>query len=249
MLETGRPALAVVVGEAGAGKTSVAAHFAADDPRQPAPRCCGAAPPRRRWCRSRPLVQALRTALLAMSPRARERVVANRGALAVLLPELLQLVPTMRAELPAADVERYLLFETVAEMLASESAVRPILLVIDDVQWADGGTIKLLEHVLRHERGGRVLVLATQRDPSEDPHPELDRLLMALTRDDELRPGARRRARRRRRRRAAAPRRPVRRRRRRPALGDRRQRLLRHRADHQRRRRQRRASCPTRSAA
>ena len=99
-----------------------------------------------------PLVQALRTALHALSPRARERVIAERGALTVLLPELPQLVPTMRAERPSPDVERYLLFETVADLLAVESAIAPILLVVDDVQWADGPTIKLLEHVLRHER-------------------------------------------------------------------------------------------------
>ena len=185
VLEIGRPALAVVVGEAGAGKTSVAAQVAATIHGTGATVLWGRAA-QEALVPFEALVQALRTALLAMTPRARERVIANRGALAVLLPELLQLVPTLRADLPAADVERYLLFETVAEMLASESAVRPILLVIDDVQWADGGTIKLLEHVLRHERGGRVLVLATQRDPSEDPHPELDRLLMGLARDDEL---------------------------------------------------------------
>jgi DNA-binding SARP family transcriptional activator len=185
VLETDRPALAVVVGEAGAGKTSIAAHVAATIHGTGATVLWGRAA-QEALVPFEALVQALRTALLAMSPGIRERVVANRGALAVLLPELLQLVPTLRAELPAAEVERYLLFETVAEMLASESSVRPILLVIDDVQWADSGTIKLLEHVLRHERGGRVLVLATQRDPSEDPHPELDRLLMGLARDDEL---------------------------------------------------------------
>ncbi len=185
MLESRRPALAVVVGEAGAGKTSVAAQVAATIHGTGATVLWGRAA-QEALVPFEALVQALPRRPPGDDAAGRERVVAHRGALAVLLPELLQLVPTLRTELPAADVERYLLFETVAEMLASESAVRPILLVIDDVQWADGGTIKLLEHVLRHERGGRVLVLATQRDPSEDPHPELDRLLMGLARDDEL---------------------------------------------------------------
>ena len=185
VLDTGQPRLAVVVGEAGAGKTSVAAHFATAVHDTGATVLWGRAA-QEALVPFEALVQALRTALLAMPPRARQRVVGDRGPLAVLLPELLQLVPTLRAELPAADVERYLLFETVAEMLATESAVRPILLVVDDVQWADGATTKLLEHVLRHERGGRVLILATQRDPSEDAHPDLDRLLMSLARDDEL---------------------------------------------------------------
>ena len=185
VLATGRPRLAVVVGEAGAGKTSLAAHVADGVHAEGATVLWGRAA-QEALVPFEALVQALRTALLAMPPRARERVVADRGPLSVLLPELVQLVPTMRPEVPAAEVERYLLFETVADMLAAESALRPILLVVDDVQWADGVTTKLLEHVLRHERGGRVLVLATQREPSEDPHPELDRLLMGLARHDEL---------------------------------------------------------------
>jgi DNA-binding SARP family transcriptional activator len=185
VLATGLPRLAVVVGEAGAGKTSVAAHFAATVHGDEATVLWGRAA-QEALVPFEALVQALRTALLAMSPQGRQRVVDHRAALAVLLPELLQLVPTMRAELPSPDAERYLLFETVAEMLAAESAQRPILLVVDDIQWADGPTSKLLEHVLRHERGGRVLVVVTQRDPSLDHHPDLDRLLMGLARADEL---------------------------------------------------------------
>jgi DNA-binding SARP family transcriptional activator/tetratricopeptide (TPR) repeat protein len=185
VLTAGRPRLAVVAGEAGAGKTSLAAHVAAGVHAEGATVLWGRAA-QEALVPFEALVQALRTALLAMPPKARERVVADRGRLSVLLPELVQLVPTMRPDAPSADVERYLLFETVAEMLATESAVRPILLVIDDVQWADAVTIKLLEHVLRHERGGRVLVVTTQREPSEDRHPDLDRLLMKLARDDDL---------------------------------------------------------------
>ena len=146
------PRLAVVVGEAGAGKTTLAAHFAASVQPERATVLWGRAA-QEALVPFEPLVQALRTALHALSPRARERVIAERGALTVLLPELPQLVPTMRAERPAPDVERYLLFETVADLLAvGVGRSRPILLVVDDVQWADGPTIKLLEHVLRHEQ-------------------------------------------------------------------------------------------------
>ncbi len=185
VLASARPRLAVVVGEAGAGKTSLAAHAAAAVHAEGATVLWGRAA-QEALVPFEALVQALRAALLAMPLRARERIVAGRAPLSVLLPELRQLVPTISPDVPAADVERYLLFETVAEMLAAESTARPILLVVDDVQWADGVTTKLLEHVLRHERGGRVLVVATQRVPTEDPHPDLDRLLMGLARHDEL---------------------------------------------------------------
>jgi tetratricopeptide (TPR) repeat protein len=181
----GTPRLAVVTGEAGAGKTTLTGHFAASVQREGATVLWGRAA-HETLVPFEALVQALRTALHALSPRARERVIAERGAMTVLLPELPQLVPTLRAERPSPDVERYLLFETVADLLVVESAVAPILLVVDDVQWADAPTIKLLEHVLRHEGRSRVMVLVTQRVPSEDPHPDLDRLLMSLARDSEL---------------------------------------------------------------
>ena len=96
------------------------------------------------------------------------------------------MVPTMRADRPSPDVERYLLFETVVDLLAVESDIAPILLVVDDIQWADAPTIKLLEHLLRHDTVGRVMVLGTQRVPSERTNPELERLLMGLARDGEL---------------------------------------------------------------
>lgn len=182
----GTPRLAVVVGEAGAGKTTLAGHFASTIQAEQQASVLWGRAAQEAIVPFEPLVQALRTALNALSPRARERVIAERGAMTVLLPELPQLVPTMRAERPSPDVERYLLFETVADLLAVESDIAPILLVVDDIQWADGPTIKLLEHVLRHDRTSRVMVLGTQRVPSADPHPELDRLLMTLTRDGDL---------------------------------------------------------------
>ena len=181
----GVPRFAVVVGEAGAGKTTLAAHFATSVQQEKASVLWGRAT-QEALVPFEPLVQALRTALNALSPRARERVIAERGALTVLLPELPQMVPTMRAERPSPDVERYLLFETVTDLLAVESDIAPILLVVDDIQWADGPTIKLLEHLLRHDSAGRVMVLGTQRVPSERTDPELERLLMSLARDGDL---------------------------------------------------------------
>jgi DNA-binding SARP family transcriptional activator len=181
----GEPRLAVISGEAGTGKSTLAAHVAMDVHARGGTVLWGRAA-QEAIVPFEPLVQALRTALHGLSPRARTRVIDDRSALAVLLPELPQLVPTMRVERPSPDVERYVLFETVADLLAVESAGRPILLVVDDVQWADSPTVKLLEHLVRHERRSRVMILATQRVPSEDTRVELDRLLMGLVRDGEL---------------------------------------------------------------
>ncbi|MET0460687.1 MAG: BTAD domain-containing putative transcriptional regulator, partial [Ilumatobacteraceae bacterium] len=181
----GKQRLAVITGEAGTGKSTLAAHFAIEVHRRGGHVLWGRAG-QEAIVPFEPLVQALRTALHGLSPRRREHVIADRSALAVLLPELPQLVPTMRVERPSPDIERYVLFETVADLLAVESAGLPILLVVDDVQWADGPTVKLIEHLVRHERPSRVMILATQRVPSEDVRHDVDRLLMGLVSSGEL---------------------------------------------------------------
>ena len=203
-------------------------------PRRPtaaAPSSCGAGRRPRCSCRSS---RWSRPSARSCAPSHRRHGGAwppQRGLLALLLPELEQLVPEARLERPDPSVERYLLFETMAELLRTESAEHPLLLVLDDLQWADVPSLTMIEHVLRHEHPGRLMVVATVRVPHDEPTPDLDRWAADLARDGLLDPHHRRRSADRQRRRAAADQRVRRRRRRRSPRGDRRQRLLPHRAD------------------
>ncbi|MFC5137756.1 ATP-binding protein [Actinomycetospora rhizophila] len=54
---------------------------------------------------------------------------------------------------------------------------RPLLLVVDDLQWADEATVDLLRFLLRRIAGTRSLVLATYRADEPDPQPALRALL------------------------------------------------------------------------
>ena len=179
---TGHSHLALVVGEAGAGKSRLAARFAAEVHEQGAVVLWGRATAEA-IVPFEPMVEAIRTALRTISPEARRRVAGERGHLALLLPELEQLVPEVRAAPAEPSVERYLLFESVAEVLRSESAGYPLLIVLDDLHWADAPSLKLVEHVLRHEQPGRVMVLGAARAPADAPTPELDQLAIDLGRD------------------------------------------------------------------
>ncbi|MET0461395.1 MAG: BTAD domain-containing putative transcriptional regulator [Ilumatobacteraceae bacterium] len=178
----GESHMALLVGEAGAGKSRLAAGFAA------AVHEVGAIV---LWGRAtaeaivpfEPMVEAVRTVLRTVSPEARRRIAAVRGLLQLLLPELEQLVPEARFERPDPSVERYLLFETVAELLRTESSEHPMLICLDDLHWADAPSLKMVEHVLRHELPGRVMVVGTVRVPADDPSPELDRIAAGLARD------------------------------------------------------------------
>lgn len=86
--------------------------------------------------------------------------------------ELVRLVPALAGRIPDLpptkatdpDSERSLLFAAVVGMLAKASAHHPVLMMLDDIQWADKGSLLLLRHLAASERPMRLFVLATFRD-------------------------------------------------------------------------------------
>ena len=76
-------------------------------------------------------------------------------------PDLSRLVPSVSRrrlpELPATkgtdtDTERYLLFAAVTGLIADSSRLQPVVLVLDDLQWADSGSLLLLRHLAAAEQ-------------------------------------------------------------------------------------------------
>ncbi len=99
--------------------------------------------------------------------------------------ELSRLVPALNGRIPDlppskatdSDTERFLLFAAVVGLLAMMSEVQPIVLVLDDLQWADKGSLLLLRHLASADRPMRVLVLGTYRDTElSRTHPLTDTL-------------------------------------------------------------------------
>jgi class 3 adenylate cyclase/tetratricopeptide (TPR) repeat protein len=99
--------------------------------------------------------------------------------------ELVRLCPALASRLPElppskatdTDTERYLLFAAVVGLLAMVSQHQPIVLVLDDLQWADKASLQLLHHVIAAEQPLRVLVLGTYRDSElSHSHPLLETL-------------------------------------------------------------------------
>ena len=99
--------------------------------------------------------------------------------------ELSRLVPALASripDLPASkatdtDTERFLLFAAVVDLLATVSKQWPIVLVLDDLQWADKGSLLLLRYLAAAEQAMRVLILGTFRDSElSRSHPLLETL-------------------------------------------------------------------------
>jgi predicted ATPase len=103
------------------------------------------------------------------------------SALGVNARLIVELVPPMElvigkqppvAPLPAADAKsRFnMTFATFLGVLAT--AERPIVLFLDDMQWADFGSLDLFQHVLTQPGLGHVLLLGAHRDDEVGPtHP------------------------------------------------------------------------------
>ena len=99
--------------------------------------------------------------------------------------ELVRLVPALASRIRVlappkatdADTERYLLFAAVVGLLAQASEGQPVVIVLDDLQWADAVSLELLRHLTAVELPMRVLVLGAYRDTELlRTHPLLDTL-------------------------------------------------------------------------
>ncbi len=110
-----------------------------------------------------------------------------RGELVRLLPELAERVPDLGRPI-ASDPrsEEHLLFEATASWLVELAGPTPVVLVLDDLHWADKPTLVLLQHVLRAGvaagDASRLLVLGTYRDTDVDRAHPLSGVLADLRR-------------------------------------------------------------------
>jgi tetratricopeptide (TPR) repeat protein len=88
---------------------------------------------------------------------------------------------------PEADAQRFRFFDAVAALLGEIGAEVPVVLVFDDLQWADRPTLQLLRHLVRAPAPRRVLYIGTYRESEiSDRHP-LHELIGDLRREGTLR--------------------------------------------------------------
>jgi len=117
-----------------------------------------------------PLVDALRTLVRTMRPDALADVLGPAAeGLARLLPEL---APGPAVGPAAVELQKAQLLEHVLGALGRLGEERPVLLVIEDLHWADQSTLDLMAFLIRSLRDARVLLAITYRsDELHRRHP------------------------------------------------------------------------------
>ena len=75
---------------------------------------------------------------------------------------------------------------TVATLLADAAVARPVVLVLDDLHWADKPTLLLLTHLIRASPNAPLLIIGTYRETEIDARHPLSRTLAELSRDNSL---------------------------------------------------------------
>ncbi|HWB68511.1 MAG TPA: AAA family ATPase, partial [Solirubrobacterales bacterium] len=128
-----------------------------------------------------PLIEALRHWVANAPTTELQRALGpNAATLATLVPEI-----SVRLPAPAVAAEeapdREGLLDAVVDTLASIAAEHPLLLLVDDLQWADPGSLSILRRLARSTRRDNLMVLATYRET--EPSPALAEALADLGRE------------------------------------------------------------------
>ena len=183
----GRRVLALVGGEPGIGKTALTAELARLARADKGLVLYG------RWDEHvLAPYQAFREALADYARACPEAVLRHdleglAGEIARVCPEPARRIGAAPVEpLAAAEAERFRLFEALDTWIQQMGTRHPVLLVLDDLQWADLPSVLLLAHLMQARRAAPLLAVAMYRD-IEPERSDLSAILHSLARDTDCR--------------------------------------------------------------
>jgi DNA-binding CsgD family transcriptional regulator len=186
-----QPTLVLISGEAGIGKTRLVTEFSSQARDDGALVLIGSAMQvGETGLPYAPIVGALRPLLRELPPERLDRLLgAGHAELAHLVPDL---APAERDRARVGDgtlssaAYQARLFEVLLELLRRLAEDRPLVLVLEDIHWADAASRDLVRFLARNARDARLLVLATYRSDELHRRHALLPLLSELQRLDHV---------------------------------------------------------------
>ncbi len=179
-VESGVGCLLLLTGEPGVGKTRLAQEITLAARNRGFLIAAGSCYEARMSSAYYPWVDVLSTLYRLASPQLRSRLTHRFPHLAKLLPN-----ESLSAAITSdGQEEQDRLFWSVSGFVQALAEEQPLTLLLDDLHWADGSSLDLLQHLSRHTRGDRVLIVATHRDVEVGRQHPLEATLRELARED-----------------------------------------------------------------
>ncbi|MCG6876516.1 MAG: AAA family ATPase, partial [Betaproteobacteria bacterium] len=126
---------------------------------------------------TRALDRASPAALRNLAPVSLAELAALVPAVAERFPEL----PELSRDFPEARQAR--LSRAVGQLLEATRTNRPLILMVDDIQWADAASAQVLHYLARHAAARPVLVMYAYRDEELDNDEQFGRFVESLRRE------------------------------------------------------------------
>jgi class 3 adenylate cyclase len=182
----GRGKLFTLVGDPGIGKTRTAEELAAYARVRSAPvlvgRCHESEGAPAYW----PWVQIIR-AYIEKQDAARVKSAMGLGAssIAQVVSEVREMFTDLPSLAPSTEAEqaRFLLFDSITTFFKNAASAAPLVLILDDLHWADKSSLLLLQFLAREIASSRVLIVATYREVEVQRGHPLAEILPSLRRE------------------------------------------------------------------
>src|SRR5947209_11157315 len=184
----GRLHVALVAGEPGIGKTRLLQEIAEGAGQVGALVLRGGASAAEAMPPYLPFLEALGS-YIRTAPIEQLRTQADSIApiLATILPELPLRLGELATSYPLPPEQtRLRLYEAVGMFLAAIAVKNPLLLLLDDLHWADTATLDLLCYLAQHQAVSRLYILGAYRSDELASHSALERSILDLTRSRQL---------------------------------------------------------------
>ena len=133
-----------------------------------------------------PWVQAIRSYVREKDPdQLRSEMGAGAADIAEVVSDVKERLPDLKPPpaLDSPEQARFRLFDSITAFLKSASLKQPLVLVLDDLHWADQPSLLLLQFVARELGNSRLLLIGTYRDVELNRQHPLAESLGELTRE------------------------------------------------------------------
>jgi tetratricopeptide (TPR) repeat protein len=181
----GRGQLMMISGPPGVGKTRMTAEFCNRACEQGAIAFPGGCSDREDPAPFLPFVEILESALASSTnPKTfRDALGDEASEIARLMPQLRRMFEDIPPPLEVQpEQSRRLLLSSFTRVIERATLNQPVILVLEDLQWADEGTLSLLDHLARSAPKMRLMMIGTFREGELNPANSLGDTLGGLTR-------------------------------------------------------------------